>query len=90
MSLESDLHATSSRKALKVAVSALCSEVGFEKAEESVIETLIEMLQSCKFTRFFHRNVSKNIYLSILLEEGWNTAISEKVQNIQIIKFPSF
>lgn len=46
MSLESDLHATSSRKALKVAVSALCSEVGFEKAEESVIETLTEMLQS--------------------------------------------
>lgn len=53
MSLESDLHATSSRKALKVAVSALCSEVGFEKAEESVVETLTEMLQSCEFARSF-------------------------------------
>lgn len=46
MSQETDLYTISSRKALKVAVGALCSEVGFEKAEESAIETLTEMLQS--------------------------------------------
>lgn len=49
MALESDQHAASSRKALKVAVSALCSEIGFQAAEESAIETLTEMLQSCKY-----------------------------------------
>ena len=49
MSLESDLRATSCRKALKVAVAALCSEAGFEKAEESAVETLTEMIQSCKW-----------------------------------------
>ncbi|XP_069132320.1 transcription initiation factor TFIID subunit 8-like [Argopecten irradians] len=36
----------SRRKALKVAVCALVYEVGYEKAEESVLETLTEMLQS--------------------------------------------
>ncbi|XP_052065041.1 transcription initiation factor TFIID subunit 8-like [Mytilus californianus] len=46
MASESDQHAISSRKALKVAVSALCLEVGFQTAEESVIETLTEMLES--------------------------------------------
>lgn len=38
----------SRRKALKVSVAALCTEVGFGVAEESAIETLTEMLQSCK------------------------------------------
>jgi hypothetical protein len=47
MSLESDARAASCRKALKVAVSALVSEVGFERAEEAAVETLTEMLQSC-------------------------------------------
>ncbi|XP_062596405.1 transcription initiation factor TFIID subunit 8-like [Saccostrea cucullata] len=46
MSLESDARAESCRKALKVAVSALASEVGFERAEEAAVETLTEMLQS--------------------------------------------
>ena len=36
------------RKALKVAVSALCSEVGFGTAENSAIESLTEMIQSCE------------------------------------------
>ncbi|XP_060561471.1 transcription initiation factor TFIID subunit 8-like [Ruditapes philippinarum] len=41
-----DSHARSRRKALKVAVGALCKEVGFGMAEESALETLTEMLQS--------------------------------------------
>ena len=40
------------RKALKVAVSALCSEVGFGQAEHSAVETLTEMIQSCEL--FIH------------------------------------
>ena len=36
------------RKALKVAVTHLCVEAGFTNADESPLETLIEMLQSCK------------------------------------------
>lgn len=40
-----DGHARSRRKALKVAVGALCTEVGFGMAEESALETLTEMLQ---------------------------------------------
>ena len=44
-----DGHAKSRRKALKVAVAALCREVGFGSAEESALETLTEMLQSCMF-----------------------------------------
>lgn len=49
MSLESDARAVSCRKALKVAVSALASEAGFERAEEAAVETLTEMLQSCEY-----------------------------------------
>ena len=45
-----DAHAKSRRKALKVAVGALCTEVGFGMAEESALETLTEVLQSCKVT----------------------------------------
>lgn len=41
-----DANARSRRKALKVAVGALCTEVGFGMAEESALETLTEMLQS--------------------------------------------
>ncbi len=37
------------RKALFVAVSALCAEAGFGKAENTAIETMTEMLQSCKY-----------------------------------------
>ena len=40
------------RKALKIAVSALCSEVGFGQAEHSAVETLSEMIQSCEL--FIH------------------------------------
>jgi len=43
-----DAHAKSRRKALKVAVGALCTEVGYGIAENSAIETLTEMLQSRK------------------------------------------
>ena len=50
MSLDSDGHAVSRRKALKVAVAALCSEVGFGMAEDAAIETLTELLQACKLT----------------------------------------
>lgn len=50
MSLESDARAVSCRKALKVAVSALASEAGFERAEEAAVETLTEMLLSCEYT----------------------------------------
>lgn len=50
MALECDGHANSRRKALKVAVAALCSEVGFGMMEESALETLTEMLQSCKYS----------------------------------------
>ena len=45
-----DAHAKSRRKALKVAVGALCTEVGFGMAEEAALETLTEVLQSCKLT----------------------------------------
>lgn len=48
MASSSDPRESSRRKALKVAVSALCHEAGFEKAEDSSLETLTEMLQSCK------------------------------------------
>lgn len=41
-----DALARSRRKALKVAVGALCLEAGFGIAEESALETLTEMLQS--------------------------------------------
>lgn len=41
-----DAFARSRRKALKVAVGALCKEVGFGMAEESALETLTEMIQS--------------------------------------------
>ena len=44
-----DALSRSRRKALKVAVGALCLEVGFGIAEESALETLTEMLQSCMF-----------------------------------------
>lgn len=50
MSLESDARAVSCRKALKVVVSSLASEAGFDRAEEAAVETLTEMLQSCKYT----------------------------------------
>ena len=46
-----DANARSRRKALKVAVGALCTEVGFGMAEESALETLTEMLQSCRYSR---------------------------------------
>ena len=40
------------RKALKVAVAALCCENGFSYAEDAVLETLTEMIQSCEYMRF--------------------------------------
>lgn len=46
MALDTDGHAVSRRKALKVAVSALCAEQGFGSAEDLVLETLTEALQS--------------------------------------------
>ena len=45
-----DALSKSRRKALKVAVGALCTEVGFGMAEESALETLAEMMQSCKLS----------------------------------------
>ncbi|KAK3591224.1 hypothetical protein CHS0354_003856 [Potamilus streckersoni] len=46
MSFDSDAHARARRKALRVAVGALCTEVGFGIVEDSALETLTEMLQS--------------------------------------------
>ena len=37
------------RRALKLAVSAQCADVGFHSIDEASLETLTEMLQSCKF-----------------------------------------
>lgn len=37
------------RKVLKEAVCLLVAEAGFAVANEECIETLVEMLQSCKF-----------------------------------------
>ncbi len=37
------------RRALKVAVSALCAEAGFGHAQNCALETLAEMIQSCEF-----------------------------------------
>lgn len=48
MSSEGSVKETPHRKALKVAVSALCSEAGYTHAENSAVETLVEMLQSCE------------------------------------------
>ena len=43
-------HELPRRQSLKVSVSALCNEAGFTNAQESALETLTEMLQSCKYT----------------------------------------
>lgn len=37
------------RKALQVAVAALCVDVGFLSADKEAMGTLSEMLQSCKY-----------------------------------------
>lgn len=50
MATETNNYFTSRRRALKVAVGALCHEVGFGAADDSVLETLTEALQSCRFT----------------------------------------
>lgn len=47
MSLDTDGHAVSRRKALKVAAAALCSEVGFGMAEDAALESLTEVFQAC-------------------------------------------
>ena len=52
MSGEPISSACSRRKALSVAVSALCAETGFQSADKLALETLTEIMQSCKF-RFF-------------------------------------
>ena len=49
------------RKALKVSVAALCSEVGYGAAEDIALETLTEMLQSCK-------NCVLVLYISAMLK----------------------
>ncbi len=36
------------RRALRAAVSAVCLETGYSSAEDGALETLTEMLQSCK------------------------------------------
>jgi Bromodomain associated len=36
------------RKILQAAVGCLCLEAGFDKVEEMALETLLEMMQSCK------------------------------------------
>ena len=61
---EMDGHARSRRKALKVAVGALCTEVGYGMAEESCLETLTEMLQSSTYFEQIH--IHKRHYLSLL------------------------
>ena len=63
MSLDTDGHAVSRRKALKVAAAALCSEVGFGMAEDAALETLTEMLQACRFLIFFSiSNTNYSLY----------------------------
>lgn len=46
------------RKILNVAVSAILIETGFESADKQALETMSEMLQSCKFPQhcFIHIN----------------------------------
>ena len=39
----------SKRRALYVAVAALCTEVGYTDAEKPALESLVEMMQSCRF-----------------------------------------
>ena len=43
------------RKALTASIAALLVESGFGGAEESALETLVEMAQSCKFIISMHR-----------------------------------
>ena len=56
------------RRALKVAVCALCSEVGFGSAEDGVIETLSEMLQSCKLI-CNEKHMCRQSYLSVSVKK---------------------
>lgn len=37
------------RHCLTMAVASLCLEAGYESAQEIVVETLTEILQSCKY-----------------------------------------
>ena len=39
------------RKILQASVSCLCSEAGFDAVEEIALESLTEMMNSCKLTR---------------------------------------
>ena len=37
------------RQSLSIVVASLCLEANYESAEEAVLETLAELLQSCKY-----------------------------------------
>ena len=54
MSSEVVPHEESFRQCLSLVVASLCLEANYESAEEPVIETLTEMLQSCKLARIFY------------------------------------
>ena len=43
------------RRALKLAVSAQCVDIGFHATDEASLETLTEMLQSCKLAIFSYK-----------------------------------
>lgn len=47
------------RKILVASVSSLLLEMGFEAAEQSALETLTEMIQSCKY---------RNVYLPLTFQ----------------------
>ncbi len=51
MSVASESHPSSvRRRVLTLAVSSLLTELGFDHAEKMAVETLVEMIQSCKCT----------------------------------------
>ena len=48
------------RRTLQVVVSSLLTEAGFESAEKASVETLTEMLQSCKYLETINNKPSSS------------------------------
>lgn len=48
MSVTSETPAAVRRRVLTLAVSSLLTELGFDHADKMAVETLVEMIQSCK------------------------------------------
>ncbi|XP_021344465.1 transcription initiation factor TFIID subunit 8-like isoform X2 [Mizuhopecten yessoensis] len=87
MASSMDPREVSRRKALKVAVSALVYEVGFEKAEESVLETLTEMLQSCQNVQSIQSHARRHTK-SVFLPPA-HTAAPTTLKTLQVGDRPS-